>query len=66
MSARYQAVEEIPVVPWQLQGTVYESALQAKFAAAKLWASCSNVGVRVKKISEGWTVVFWRPGVIRK
>lgn len=62
---RIQTVEQVPIFAWQLQGTIYDSALQAKFAAAKLWASGNNIGVRVIKIKNGWTVLFWRGGVIR-
>lgn len=63
---RIQTVEEVPVLAWQLQGTIYDSVLQAKFAAAKLWASASNIGVRVIKVKSGWTVLFWRRGVIKQ
>lgn len=62
---RIQTVEEVPVLAWRLQGTVFDSVLQAKFAAAKLWASGSNIGVRVIRVKNGWTVLFWRGGVIK-
>lgn len=59
-AVRYQAPEEIPVITWAAQRTVYEDINQAKFAAAKLWASCGNYGVRVKKVIGGWAILFWR------
>lgn len=61
MSApRYAAPEEVPVCTWANQGTVYDDVVQAKYAAAKLWSSCNNYGVRVKKVIGGWTILFWR------
>lgn len=63
MSARrYMVVEQVPVSAWQLQGTLYDAPLQANFAAAKLYSSGVHAGVKVKKISSGWTILFWRAG----
>ena len=57
---RYQETEQVPVCTWAAQGTIYDDPNQAKFAAARLWSSCNNYGVVVKKISAGWTIYFWR------
>lgn len=60
MSARYAAPEQVPVCTWAKQGSVYDDIFQAKYAAARLWSSCNNYGVVVKKVIGGWALFFWR------
>lgn len=55
---RYYAPEEIKPIAWMLQGTVYPKIEDAKFAAMKLY--CNTTGVRVKRVGDGWTLLWWR------
>lgn len=58
---RYVEAAEIPTDAWRLQGTVYDTAEDAKFAAAKVFSSCNTSGVIVKRLQKGgYTVMFWR------
>lgn len=56
---RYIEAEAVPANEWMVQGTKYETAEQAKFAAAKLWSSCNNSGVVVKQLKDGSYTLFW-------
>lgn len=55
---RYEQVAEIPVTPMKLQGTIYDTLEQAKYAAAKVF--CNVRGVVVKAYKHGWTLYWWR------
>lgn len=57
---RYMSVDEVTPKTWMIQGTVYDTSLDAKMAAAKLWCSLTNDGVVVKKVANGWTCFWWR------
>lgn len=58
---RYVEAEAVPAAAWLIQGTTYDTPEQAKFAAAKLFSSCQNSGVVVKRLKAGnYTVLWWR------
>jgi hypothetical protein len=55
---RYTTLDEVPAKPLMLQGTIYDTPEQAKYAAAKLF--CNVRGVIVKQVKSGWTLFWWR------
>lgn len=56
---RYASVQEVPVITWAQQPTIYDTAEQAKYAAAKLF--CIANGVVVKRhLGGGWVCRYWR------
>jgi len=58
-STRYYEPSEVPVVAWQIQGSVYDSLHSAQFAAAKLYTNITNVGVLVKSHNGQFALFFW-------
>jgi hypothetical protein len=55
----YRSVNEVPVITWAAQGSLYDDLRAAKFAAAKLF--CNVSAVYVKQISaRQWTLMYWR------
>jgi len=59
----YYAVQDVQVEPWKIQGTIYPKLEDAKFAALKLY--CNTTGVRVKRVVDGFGLLFWRQNTVR-
>jgi hypothetical protein len=56
----YYSVDQVQVKPFTLQGTVYPKLEDAKHAALALKLYCNTTGVLVKRVRDGWTLLWWR------